>query len=208
MTNNTTDTTNPCTDAANPCSVSARIPVFLSYGRPITSSETSSQQIFINRLCEYLISRGLEPRTFGVSDYSLSEPLPAIKRVMLETNGLLAIAFARDFAETYVYRKGDKDETNFTKVWFSTPYTQIETAMAFQQGLPIFMARQNLVSDDGRISGVLEKGVLDLRIPSFDVEHPDTFFNSEEFKQIINMWENQVRNYHNRKGFPSVHFNY
>ena len=63
---------------------------------------------------------------------------------MLETNGLLAIAFARDFAETYVYRKGDKDETTFTKVWFSTPYTQIETAMAFQQGLPIFMARQIL----------------------------------------------------------------
>lgn len=198
MTNNNPDTTNPC-------AVSAGIPVFLSYGRPVNSS----QQIFIDRLCEYLISRGLEPRTFGVSDYSLLEPLPAIKRVMLETNGLLAIAFARDFAETYVYRKGDPNsEVTFPNVWFSTPYTQIETAMAFQQGLPIFIARQNLVSDDGRFSGVLEKGVLDLRNPVFDVDHPDTFFNSEEFKQIINMWENQVRNYHNRKGFPSVHFNY
>jgi len=200
--------TNNTTDAANPCSVSAGIPIFLSYGRPITPSPpvTPSQQTFINRLCEYLISRGLEPRTFGVSDYSLLEPLPAIKRVMLETNGLLAIAFARDFAETYVYRKGDPSEFTFSNVWFSTPYTQIETAMAFQQGLPIFIARENLVSDDGRISGVLEKGVLDLRIPSFAVNDPDTFFNGEEFKQIINMWENQVRNYHNRKGFPSVRY--
>jgi len=39
--------------------------------------------------------RGLEPRTLGVTDYDMDAPLKAIRRLMLESNGLITIAFKR-----------------------------------------------------------------------------------------------------------------
>jgi len=36
--------------------------------------------------------RGLEPRTLGVTDYDMDAPLKAIRRLMLESNGLITIA--------------------------------------------------------------------------------------------------------------------
>jgi hypothetical protein len=44
-----------------------------------------------------LKNRGFEPRTLGVTDYDMQEPLTAIRRLMLESNGLLTIAFRRGF---------------------------------------------------------------------------------------------------------------
>nr|VFJ88362.1 MAG: hypothetical protein BECKLFY1418A_GA0070994_100411 [Candidatus Kentron sp. LFY] len=39
--------------------------------------------------------RGLEPRTLGVTDYDMDAPLKAIRRLMLESNGLITIALRR-----------------------------------------------------------------------------------------------------------------
>ena len=60
-----------------------RISVFLSYPKP----HLKKQQSFINKLEEYLIMRGLEPRTLGVTDYDMDAPLKAIRRLMLESKG-------------------------------------------------------------------------------------------------------------------------
>lgn len=48
--------------------------VFLSYPRPYNNE----QQNFIEKLSEYLVSRGYEPRTLGVTDYDMDAPLKAI----------------------------------------------------------------------------------------------------------------------------------
>lgn len=39
--------------------------------------------------------REIQPRTLGVTDYDMDAPLTAIRRLMLESNGLVTIAFKR-----------------------------------------------------------------------------------------------------------------
>lgn len=74
-----------------------RIPVFLSYSSPYTEEQKS----FIREVNNHLRNRGLEPRTLGTTDYDLDEPLTAIRRLMFESNGLLAIAFKRYYVEEW-----------------------------------------------------------------------------------------------------------
>jgi hypothetical protein len=67
-----------------------RISIFLSYPKPCFSK----QQTFISRI-DFLKSQGFEPRTLGVTAYDMDAPLKAIRRLMIESNGLITIAFRR-----------------------------------------------------------------------------------------------------------------
>ena len=65
--------------------------IFLSYPRPYLKK----QEEFIERITHYLEERYLQPRTLGVTDYDMDAPLTAIRSLMLESNGLVTIAFRR-----------------------------------------------------------------------------------------------------------------
>src|SRR5690348_9563906 len=109
-----------------------KISVFVSYPKPYMSA----QREFIDRVYAYLDGRGLAPRTLGVTDYDVDAPLKAIRRLMLESNGLITVAFRRTYIEKGV-RNYRTDITNFepqelTSKWFTTPWAHIEPAMAYQ----------------------------------------------------------------------------
>ncbi len=70
-----------------------RISIFLSYPKPITTQ----QEMFLQKTLSYLENRGLAPRTLGVTDYDMEAPLKAIRRMLLECNGLISIAFGTKF---------------------------------------------------------------------------------------------------------------
>lgn len=74
-------------------------------------------------------------RTLGVTDYDMDAPLSAIRRLMLESNGLLTIAFRRTFVERGIQQHGTDIEglqENAVKgQWLTTPWAHIEPAMAF-----------------------------------------------------------------------------
>lgn len=97
------------------------------------------------------------PRILGVTDYDMDAPLKAIRWLMLESNGLLSIAFRRSYVEKG-YSKSKSDigevEVNIAGAWITSLYCQIEPAMAFQLGLPVLVLRENGVLEDG----ILEKG--------------------------------------------------
>lgn len=65
--------------------------IFLSYPKPFLKK----QEEFVERVTQYLQVRELQPRTLGVTDYDMDAPLTAIRRLMLESNGLVTIAFKR-----------------------------------------------------------------------------------------------------------------
>lgn len=65
--------------------------IFLSYPKPYLKR----QEEFIKRIIYYFEERELQPRTLGVTDYDIDAPLTAIRRLMLESNGLVTIAFRR-----------------------------------------------------------------------------------------------------------------
>ena len=172
--------------------------VFLSYPKPYIQK----QQLFIERLTEYLNGHGFEPRTLGVTDYDMDAPLTAIRRLMLESNGLLAVAFRRSLI-TNGTMKPNSDigelETDLSGSWLSSPYCQIEPAMAFQLGLPVLVFREKGVLAEG----ILEKGVLGIYMPEFDLEQPiDSYFQSDEFLEMMRKWEGYVRKVVEKKGTP------
>lgn len=176
-----------------------RIPIFLSYPKP----HLVCQECFIQQLSKYLQNRGLEPRTLGVTDYDMDAPLKAIRRLMLESNGLITIAFRRTFVENSVIRKSadipNLNEKSSASYWLTSPYCQIEPAMAYQLGIPILIFRETGVLADG----LLEKGVVGCYMPEFSLEKSaEQIMQGEEFQQMIGKWEGLVRTVVDRKGSP------
>jgi hypothetical protein len=174
------------------------IPVFLSYPRPFNKN----QEDFINAISAYLLSRGLEPRTLGVTDYDTEEPLTAIRRLLMESNGLLTIAFRRALIEKGIGKPNSDigaKEYGLDGQWVTSAYCHIEPAMAFQIGLPVMILRESGVIPDG----LLEKGVIGTYLPEFDLEKSVvSYLDSYEWKQIIGKWEGYVRKVVENKGQP------
>lgn len=176
-----------------------KISVFLSYPKPCFTEQTQ----FIEALRAYLDQRGFLPRTLGVTDYDMSAPLTAIRRLMLESNGLITVALRRTFVEKGTARhRTDIDKLTQTSIdgrWLTTPWPHIESAMAYQLGLPILILRQRGVLEDG----LLEKGVVGIYMPEFDLESSiDDYFKSGEWSGVIGRWEGYVRSVVDKKGTP------
>jgi len=176
-----------------------QIPIFLSYPKPCLMS----QQKFIDQLTAYLKSRGISPRTLGVTDYDVDAPLKAIRRLMMESNGLITVAFRRTFIQDGTMRFGTdvpkSEPKKINRQWLTSPWSQIEPAMAYQLGLPVLILRENNVLDEG----ILEKGVAGLYLPEFNLDNPsDDYFASNEWHAVIGKWEGYVRAVVDRKGSP------
>ncbi len=175
------------------------IPVFLSYPRPHVSRQTQ----FIKSVQEYLRVRGLEPRTLGVTDYDMDSPLKAIRRLMLESNGMITIAFRRlhisDGANKYGADEPDTSPTPVQDAWLTSPWCQIEPAMAYQLGLPVLVLREKGVLAEG----ILEKGIVGTYMPEFSLEeNPGIYLQSLEWSSLIGKWEGYVRSVVDTKGSP------
>lgn len=173
--------------------------VFLSYPKPCFGR----QQQFIDRVREYLAGRGFAPRTLGVTDYDMQAPLTAIRRLMLESNGLVTVAFRR----IYIEKGASRFRTDVAKMepqsldgrWLTTPWAHIEPAMAYQLGLPVLIFREQGVIADG----MLESGVVGQYMPEFDLEQDsDAYFRSGEWQGIMGRWEGFVRAVVEHKGTP------
>jgi len=176
-----------------------KISVFLSYPKPCMDE----QRQFIDRICDYLDSRGFVPRTLGVTDYDMDAPLKAIRRLMLESNGLITVAFRRTYIEQGQgnYRSNIAGLTAYplSHQWLTSPWAHIEPAMAYQIGLPILILREEGVIEEG----LLQKGVAGTYMPVFDVNGSlDQYFVSPEWNDLIWKWEGQVRSVVEKKGNP------
>jgi hypothetical protein len=176
-----------------------RASIFLSYPKPCYGK----QEKFIELLNEFLKNRGFVPRTLGVTDYDMDTPLTAIRRLMLDCNGVLTIAFRRTYIQngTGKYRtdlQGTK-EVVLEDQWLTSPWAQIEAAMGFQIGLPILILREDKVLDEG----ILEKGILGLYMPNFNLDNNiEEYFKSMEWRDMIGRWEGYVSKVVENKGNP------
>lgn len=159
-----------------------------------------SQQAFADALLERLVGEQLMPRTLGVTDWDPEVPLAAIRRLMLDCNGLISIAFRRTFVEAGEIRPGSDSAEALTGAWQTSPWPHIEVAMAFQIGLPILVLREAGVLADG----VLERGVTGLYLPQFDLDRsvPDSYFDNPELQQLLKRWIGQVNAVVTAKGTP------
>ena len=176
------------------------IPVFLSRPDPFNAK----QKKFIDNLISELEKRFLDCHTLGSSDYDPVEPLSAIRRLMASANGIITVAFGQTYIENATYKYGSEEKAVYKKEqkvngqWDTSPYCQIETAMAFQLGLPIII----LVEEGVREQGILEKGVIGTYLPSFSLDNADDYFAQADTQQVLKKWEAQVLHYYYNRGVP------
>lgn len=106
---------------------------------------------------------------------------------------MIAVAFKRYYIEKGVSKPNSDLNQNSIKLndmYMTSPYCQIEPAMAFQLELPVLVFREGGVIADG----ILEKGVLGTYMPEFDLKTGvEEYFASQEFIQIFGEWTKRVR---------------
>lgn len=176
-----------------------RSPIFLSYPKPWSKEQDG----FIERVTVHLQQRGFEPRTLGVTDYDMDAPLRAIRRLMLESHGLVTVALRRIHITKGTgklrEKSGSLKDEPLRDCWLTTPWAHIEAAMAFQLGLPILVFRERGVIP----VGILEHGIVGLYMPEVDLNGDlATYFESPEWSQPMGQWEGRVRRVIERKGNP------
>lgn len=179
------------------------IPVFLSYATPYNALESEFLAAVIEQMRENL----LFPRTLGRSDQYTETPLTSIRRMVLSSYGLLAVAFRRTFVEQAASRPGTAREQTFTNFWLTNPYLQIEPSMAYQQGLPIVLFVESGVSTNSVFGGILEQGGAPFTIITFSLNSeqdiPD-FFNSVFWKETFLDWTGNVRDCYDLRTQPDL----
>lgn len=175
----------------------ARIPIFLSAPKPFLSKQSE----FLELVEAKLVDMGLEPRTLGRSDYDMSAPLEAIRRLMGTSCGLMAIAFRRTFIERGSVRpKSDirEIETSVDGTWLTSSYCQIEPAMAYQIGLPLLLwTEQGVLAE-----GVLDRGAIGLSMPQFDLAGALPSLDEREWTDPLKRWGHRVESVHMARGEP------
>lgn len=174
--------------------------VFLSYPKPANRAQAD----FIQAVAQKILALDFAPRTLGVSDYNLQAPLAAIRSILTECNGLISVAFRRmHVAQGDVNRDSDLPDSaprEVEDVWFTSPWSQIEPAMAYQMGLPIIMLREKGVVAEG----LLQPGIVGLYLPEFDCSGPSgtSYLDGAEWSQIFREWEHEVRSVVKTRGRP------
>lgn len=169
-----------------------RTPVFLSHPKTVSLE----QEAFLENLCQRLYARNLHPRTLGVTDYDIREPLAGVYGVMAQCYGLFTVAFARtQVSRAKVLRqwtaKDNEPTTDILKdVTFTSAWTHIETGMAYAMGLPIIIMRESAVHGEG----VLEPGVAGIYLGEFELtSHATAYLDEAKSERYIDAWAHQVR---------------
>ncbi|BBF41597.1 hypothetical protein lbkm_0277 [Lachnospiraceae bacterium KM106-2] len=159
--------------------------IFLSYPKPFLKEQTE----FIDRITDYLVQRGYEPRTLGITDMDEGQPLIAIQNLLSQCSGVLMVAFRRTLIKQGICKPQSdlKQQSSMIRgEWITSPWCHIEASMASQTGLPILIFREKDVIADG----ILESKILNDESIEFDLTQPsDREMKSKRWRKQLEEWQ-------------------
>jgi len=161
-----------------------KINVFLSVG----TTSTEKQKEFVDALEKRLQNEGIEPYTVGRTSFSSEAPLKAISKLMKESSGTIVIALERLYFPYGIEKKGSKDEKNLKEIKLSTPWNQIEAAMAYSNNHPLMV----MVEEGLRNDGLLEYG-YDWYVQTIPNSLDLDYLNSKEFNEVLQSWKDKLK---------------
>jgi hypothetical protein len=174
-----------------------KFPVFLSCSKPFMKV----QEEFLGQVEAELTQNDLEPRTLGRSDYDMVAPLEGIRRLMVGCCGLIALSFRRTLIEKGTERPASDVggvEERRDGCWLTSPYCQIEPALAFQLGLPLLLWREKGVLADG----ILDRGAIGISMPEFDLTSGLPDLHHRSWRQPLRSWTSRVEAVYRNRGAP------
>jgi hypothetical protein len=155
--------------------------VFVSVGTGLSDP----QEAFVAAVEARLRAIGLHPCTIGRNTFSADAPLRAVTELMDRCDGAVVIALERYRFPAGIERPGSAKERPLDGARLSTPWNQIEAAMAYSRGLPLLV----LVDREVRADGLLERG-NDWYVQEVSVD--PSALNSPEFGGILTDWRDRV----------------
>lgn len=176
------------------------IPIFLSRPNPFTNEHS----YFLNTLIKKLNNVQLENITLEAKDYNPHESLTCLLELIKRCYGMIIVAFGQYYIEKGISKKGaiakenffDSYENTIDQTWATSPFCQIEGAIAFGNKIPILILEQHNV----KIEGILKAGDHAIHGPQFPVEDKrliEAYFVNPDFINSFNKWYNKVIQLHN-----------
>lgn len=160
------------------------IDVFISVGR----TATEEQEAFVSAVFEHLRANGLNPRALGRSDWSSEQPLKFIEKLMDQCSGTVIIAFERIFIADGSEHRLSKSPKALAGCQITTPWNQIEAAMAYARKQPLLVLMENGL----RVEGLLDTG-FDWWVQSCPLD--PSSLQTSEFTGVLADWKNRVEQF-------------
>jgi len=164
--------------------------IFISMGTPYTEAAKSFRdelESFLRNQCN------VNPTIIGKNTFPSGNPLNKIKEVMLESQGVIVVAYERKYVNRGIEKRGGREEKLIGDSMLTTSWNHIESAMAFTMGLPLYIICQN---------GLTEEGLIETKT-DWIVQHLD--LNENVFKEFqvtesIKTWvDERVRTFPRKK---------
>lgn len=155
--------------------------IFISVGRPLTKQHEE----FVSALEDFLLANGMNPRAVGRNEFPSKNPLKFIEELMRQCDASIIIAHERVHVVEGSEKRGSPDEKPLQNQNITTAWNQIEAAMAYTIGHPLFV----LVEHGCRTEGLLETG-YDWYVQHIEISK-DTL-SSKAFVGSFMNWKNDV----------------
>lgn len=170
------------------------IPIYLSHATP----HTLSHQRFLDRFRSVASEAGLECVFVSSADIDGADTISVIKQKVGSCYGLAAIASERRLLIDAVSKNNadipGASSTRIASIKETTPYIQIETAIALAYDLPVLVLKENGILEEG----VLEPYCTEIPVPDFDIDD-ESYFSSPTFSDAVNIFRDRVRSVYNKK---------
>lgn len=175
------------------------IQIFLSRPNPFTR-----EQEYFLKLLEQNINRvKMKNITLEAKEYNPHESLTCLLEMIKRCYGMVIVAFGQYYIEIGTSKKGAIINQNFyesyenllEQLWVTSPFCQIEGAIAFGNGLPILILEQYNV----KIEGILKEGEHAIHAPKFSVdnyEKIEAYFKNINFLYKFDEWSKQVTTFY------------
>lgn len=175
------------------------IPIFLSRPNPFTNE----QSYFLDMLIKRINDVQLKNITLEAKDYNPYESLTCLSELIKRTYGMIIVAFGQYYIENGISKKGaqtkdcffDAHENLLNQTWVTSPFCQIEGAIAFGNNLPILILKQDMV----KIEEILKSGNHAIQGPIFQLSNNsqiETYFSDATFNNSFVEWYEKVLQLH------------
>lgn len=158
------------------------IDVFVSVG----GTSTMEQESFVVAVEERLKAEGLIPYTVGRNTFSSDAPLKTITSLMNSCSATVVIALQRKYFPEGFDKPGGEKQKELQNIKLSTPWNQIEAAMAYSHGHPLLV----IVEEGLTYEGLLEEG-NEWYVMSLPVDN--NALNSKEFNGVLADWKAKIK---------------
>jgi hypothetical protein len=160
------------------------IPIFFSRGTPFNEVQSRFVDYFKSRFEQY----GLKLVT---AEWSAENALLPVREKLKSVYGCVVLAIERMHSVESIYKQGSPKESKVKSEFFTTPWVQMEAAMAYQQGLPLLIFAEQKIKNEGMI----ELGSHEFRIFTINPETPEKL-EEDNFKFLIKSWSEKVRKFY------------